>query len=428
MADSERYPTHSPNTLKPTKPRQDSPPKPAWPHRNIVVMTPRGSQWTKRRREGGKPKDYCFGPIDNPDLALARWLAVRDDWEAGRPVYPTGSLEPARVIGITVAEGLNRYLTWSLSELELGHCAQSTHLERVTTCGLIADALGRERVVDALTPEDFRRIQHTASGYQPIQRRKIIGLTKTAFNWLWDEGLLTQPLRFGRGFVGATDRQKRLREAEWGDRTVEAPDIQKLLEFASPEMRAHLLLGINAGFGQTDCSIFKLSDLKGRWISGVRQKTGARRLALLWPETVEAIHATAKKGPRAWSKPSGPPLLEERMGTSGKRVRLDLISDRMRKLTKRTGVSASYYDLRRTFKTIGSEAADSELATEVIMGHTVDVMYLQRFDVHRIAAVSQHVRSWLVAGGPGPVAGEWDPGDLSDAPQQRRPATRRRKA
>jgi integrase len=58
-----------------------------------------------------------------------------------------------------------------------------------------------------------------------------------------------------------------------------------------------VLLGINCGFGNSDCGHLPLSalDLDGSWIDYPRPKTGVERRCPLWPETAEAIREALGK-------------------------------------------------------------------------------------------------------------------------------------
>src|SRR6185436_12885152 len=64
-------------------------------------------------------------------------------------------------------------------------------------------------------------------------------------------------------------------------------------------LRAAVLLGVNAGAGNTDISglQFKHLDLTSRWLNYARPKTGIARRVPLWPVTVEAIEAAINARP-----------------------------------------------------------------------------------------------------------------------------------
>lgn len=76
------------------------------------------------------------------------------------------------------------------------------------------------------------------------------------------------------------------------------------------------------------------------------------------------------------------------------------VSQEMTRAMKRAGVTGrSFYDLRRTFQTIGEEAADL-VAVQAIMGHApasddMSAVYRQGVSDARLLAVTDHVRGWL---------------------------------
>ena len=65
-------------------------------------------------------------------------------------------------------------------------------------------------------------------------------------------------------------------------------------------LRAMILLGVNVGFGNSDCAglMFAGMNLAGAWIDYPRPKTGIARRCPLWPETVAAIEAAVKVRPK----------------------------------------------------------------------------------------------------------------------------------
>jgi integrase len=79
----------------------------------------------------------------------------------------------------------------------------------------------------------------------------------------------------------------------------EAEEIRQMLAAASPQLKAMILLGINAGLGNTDCGRLPLSalDLERGWLTYPRPKTGVARRCPLWAETVEAIREALAERP-----------------------------------------------------------------------------------------------------------------------------------
>src|SRR5262245_52639091 len=99
-------------------------------------------------------------------------------------------------------------------------------------------------------------------------------------------------MRFGPQFKRPSKKTLRLHRAKQGPKLFTADEIKAMLAVATVPMRAMILLGINCGFGNSDCANLPLSalDLENGWVNYPRPKTGIDRRIPLWPETVQAIH------------------------------------------------------------------------------------------------------------------------------------------
>jgi integrase len=184
-------------------------------------------------------------------------------------------------------------------------------------------------------------------------------------------------------------------------------------------MKAMILLGINCGYGNQDCSLLAHDylDLKAGWVRFPRPKTGAQRRAKLWPETVAALREAIAQRPKP---PDG--VLAERvfitLKGNGFEARTKTpaegdgeklagyednpISKQFSKLLDSLNMRRhgnGFYSLRRMFETIGGGCLD-RVAVSFIMGHIADsgdmsAIYRQRIDDSRLEAVAKHVHAWL---------------------------------
>src|SRR5207249_1666524 len=80
---------------------------------------------------------------------------------------------------------------------------------------------------------------------------------------------------------------------------IEADELRKIIVAAGVPMKAMVLLGINAGFGNTDVAnlpLFAL-DLERGWVDYPREKTAIGRRCPLWPETIAALRTAAAERP-----------------------------------------------------------------------------------------------------------------------------------
>src|SRR5262249_56916069 len=107
------------------------------------------------------------------------------------------------------------------------------------------------------------------------------------------------PVRFGPHFRRASRKSVRKARAAQGPRMFEAADLRKMIAAADQPLKAMILLGINAGYGNTDCGTLPLTalDLDGGWVRYPRPKTGIERRCPLWPETVAALREALVRRP-----------------------------------------------------------------------------------------------------------------------------------
>ena len=95
--------------------------------------------------------------------------------------------------------------------------------------------------------------------------------------------------------------------------------ISKLLSIADVKMKAMIWLGLNCGFGCTDCTELKWSDIdfaNGR-VKLARKKTGIMRDLVLWPETVTSLEKIPRKGQLVFYTSRGNPYIQTKFKTEG---------------------------------------------------------------------------------------------------------------
>jgi integrase len=207
----------------------------------------------------------------------------------------------------------------------------------------------------------------------------------------------------------------------------EAAELRRIIGKAGVQMKAMVLLGVNAGFGNNDVATLPIEsvDLKAGWVNHPRPKTAIQRRCPLWPETVKAIKAAIEKRPApkrpeaegllfvtkyggSWSKT--PALAgQHEDGAKVKRTTDNPVAKEMRKLLDELGLHRAglgFYALRHTFETIGGDTRD-QVTVDAIMGHAEDAddmaaVYRERISDERLKAVTDHVRTWLLTEGRGP--------------------------
>ncbi len=163
--------------------------------------------------------------------------------------------------------------------------------------------MARNTAVENLGPDDFQRLR---KDFQKTHKRlssitTAIAKTRAIFNWAGPgsngQGYFERMPRFGSAFKRPSKPNLDREREESGERVFTAEQVRVFLAAARPTLKAMIFLGINAGFGNTDCAKLPLAkvDLVGGWVTFPRTKNAIPRRAKLWPETVEAIRDALKK-------------------------------------------------------------------------------------------------------------------------------------
>nr|MBA3482961.1 tyrosine-type recombinase/integrase [Pirellulales bacterium] len=379
------------------KPRPDFP---LFPHRN--------GRWAKKVRG----KFVYFGKWeDDPkgDAAVNQWLEQKDDLLAGRAPRTNDD-------GLTVVALVNRFLTAKESLVETGELQRRTWQDYYAVCARVVRVFGRNRLASDLAPEDFARLRaDSAKTRGPVALTNDIARVRVLLKWGYDEGLLAAPMRYGQSFDRPSRKTIRLSRATNGPRMFEREQVLAMLNGATvkenrvagatPPLRTMILLAVNAGLGNSDVGKMPLSslDFKGGWLNFPRPKTGIERRVPLWPETIASLRDWLKQRPDPISKAAEELVFVTSAGGSWSKSEADNpVCKETAKLLKRLELHSAglnFYSLRRTFRTIASEARD-EAAADALMGHAprsndMAAVYRQRINDDRLRAVVDYVRVWL---------------------------------
>ena len=384
----------SKKTGKPVKPRPDFP---LFPHAT--------GRWAKKVRG----RFHYFGKTsDDPkgQVALGRWLEVKDDLLAGRTPRPKGD-------GLTIADLCNQFLTSKKHLVATEEIKERTFYEYHATCKRIVTALGKQRLVSDLRTNDFEHLRaKLAEGRGPVALGNEINRVRMVFKYGHDGGLIEHPVRYGQSFKRPSRKTLRLARAANGKRMFEAKELQTILDAARQPLKAMIILAMNCAYGQTDIASLKKAaiNLETGWIDYPRPKTGVERRTPLWPETIMALRKAFACRPTAndtrdadlafitqrghrWVRTYEPKDAEGAVPDDAIGKEFSKLLNRLN--LKRPGVS--FYALRHTFETIGGESGD-QIAVNAIMGHVDDSMasvYREEISNERLIAVTNYVRTWL---------------------------------
>lgn len=393
--------SHSKSAALPSKPqtepvvtttRKRRPKASPKPHPDYPLTARKDGRWCKKI----KGKVYIFK--GTADEALTEYERVKGDLLLGRAARAKGGT-------LTVVDLINSFLTHKQQLRDNGELAPRTFDRYYSTCTLLVTAFGKASI-DTLVADDFQTLRAAmAKRWGPIALGNEIQIVRSIFRYGYDAGLLANPVRFGPGFKKPSAKTLRQTRTAGGPKLFTPEQIKALLKVASPNMAAMILLAINGALGNTDLAELpaKAADLKAGWLDYPRPKTGMPRRIPLWPETVKAICKAMKC--RGTPKDEADALLLF-IGTRGesyvgnhKGYRVTQEFDRFAGKAKVEG--RTFYDLRRTFQTVGEGSRDL-VAVQSIMGHApssgdMSAIYRQGVEPERLQAVVAHVRTWLFA-------------------------------
>lgn len=259
--------------------------KPNKPFPSFPLTAHPNGQWCKKILG----KLHFFGVWADPDAAHWNYLRIAEDLHAGRDPSPAAEGE------FTVKELGNQFLAYQMQRVETGQIGGRWFEDCRRVVRQFARSIGTARPVKSLTADDFLNYRRLI-GLRGLRGNKPLGvhaITRTIvaiqsmFKWGVQTGVLKQLPRYGQAFAKppAADvrRRRAKRERENGKKLFAADQICALLGSAAPTVKVAILLGINGGFGNTDCSALPRTaiDLDRGSIDFERPKTAVRRIAPL---------------------------------------------------------------------------------------------------------------------------------------------------
>jgi hypothetical protein len=271
-------------------------------------------------------------------------------------------------------------------------------------------ACGRPR------PDDFAALRNKlAIRFGPYGLGRAIHYIRCVGNNGSDHGLADRPVRYGPSFKKPGKKTVRLLLAGRVPKLLTADEIRRVLDNALPPCNAKVLLGINRGFGNTDCGNLPRSavNLDAATIDLPRPKTGIPRRCPLWPESVVAVREALvqRPGPKK-SEHAGLAFITRCGDSWAKETAENPVSDLSARLLRKLGINGrkglGFYTLRHAFRTVANEAKDQP-AADFILGHEVPHMasvYRETVSDAGLKDVAEHLRKWLFADRAGAASAE----------------------
>lgn len=310
-------------------------------------------------------KLYYFGT--DKKLALQRYL------EQAAYLY-SGKARPheKKDNGLSIRHLCNLYLEQQESKAVVGQIKMRHVYDQTAMLRDFVRFIGPNRMISDISTMDIqnyiRKLIKDKKSANTINNR--IATIKAMYNWAVNNEIINNGPN-----LKAIKKITKIRQEKF---TFTSEQIQKLLEVADVQMKAMMFLGLNCGFGCTDCAELKWEnlDLENSRVIFPRGKTGTSRNLALWPETVKALRDVPRKGELVFYTVKGNPWVRTicSMNKLGKEkcTKDDAISKQFSKLLKKAGIKTEkgvgFYTLRRTAATLAARSGDP-FAVQKLLGH-----------------------------------------------------------
>jgi integrase len=312
-----------------------------------------------------KGKMYYFGT--DRRQALERYLEQAACLHAGRPVSHGSTTDQ-----LSVKTMCNLYLDHQESRVAIGEVKPRHVSDQVSLLKAFVKFVGPHQLVSDVSTLDLQNYRTRLIGARnsPNTINNRIAAVKAMYNWALDNEIIDRSPRL--------KALKKVTPQKAEKPTFTPPQIQALLQDAGVQMKAMIWLGLNCGFGCTDCAElrWKNLDLDHGRVTFPRGKTGIGRNLPLWPETVQALQAVPRQGELVFSTHSGNPWVrtissKQEDGTT-KYTKNDAVTKEFSKIMKKAGIEApkgvGFYTLRRTAATMAANSGDP-FAVQKLLGH-----------------------------------------------------------
>jgi len=273
---------------------------------------------------------------------------------------------------MTLKQLCDMYLNYQYSKVQTNNLTARHHNDQIGSLKKLKAFIGQHRKIKGISTLDLQNYKRKLQkSYGSVYRLNLhISILKALFHWARKNDILEKIPN-----IDAISRGKIIHQEKF---TFNPEQIAQLLSVADVKMRAMIWLGLNCGFGCTDCAELRWTDLDlaNARVRLPRRKTGIFRDLPLWPETVESLKKIPKAGKLVFYTSRGNPymqtLLKPDGNGNGKYVTLNTITTKFSRLIKRSGLDlpkrTGFYSLRRTAATIAARSGDP-FAVQRLLGH-----------------------------------------------------------
>jgi len=282
---------------------------------------------------------------------------------------------------MTLKQLCDLYLQYQHSRVLAGNLTPKHYNDQIDSLNRLMSFLGQGCKIESISTLDLQNYKRRLQGaYGSVHRLNLhISIMKAMFHWARRKDILeTIPN------IDAISRGRIVHQEKF---TFNSEQISKLLSVADVKMQAMIRLGLNCGFGCTDCGQLKWKDLdfENSRVKLARNKTGVPRNFPLRPETIQALKEVPRLGQLVFYTSKGHLWIRTLTKTKGdgerKYTSVNRITSRFSKLLKKAEIHApkgtGFYALRRTAATIAASSGDP-FAVQRLLGH-VDLTMATRY-------------------------------------------------
>jgi integrase len=273
-------------------PAPDKPPKPST---DLPLFAHISGQWAATI-EG---RTTYFGVWTDPVAALKHYREFQDAPKQAK-------VQAER--GLTIVALVSKFLNSRRRKAEAWEMIWRMWHEYNATCRRIMVVLGKYALVVDLGPDDFAKLRLALtkrigkpSGTEvgPVALAGDITRCRAVFNFAFKNTLIDRPVKYGEEFSRPKKLVLRRERKKRGKKLLAAEPIHRLIEVATPQIKAMVYLGINCGLGNADCATLTTDDLdlEGGWINFPRGKTEVDRRCPPWPESLATIQTALASWP-----------------------------------------------------------------------------------------------------------------------------------
>jgi len=273
---------------------------------------------------------------------------------------------------MTLKQLCDMYLKYQYSKLQANDLTASHHNEQIGSLNKLMAFLGQNidiNNISTLVLQNYKR--RVQKSHVSVCRLNLhISIMKALFHWARKNDVLANIPN-----IDAVSRGKIIHQERF---TFNSEQIRQVLSVADVKMQAMIWLGLNCGFGCTDCSELEWTDLDlvNARVKLPRRKTGISRDLPLWPETVKSLEKIHRTGKLVFYTSRVNPyiqtLLKNDGNGNGKYTTLNTITTKFSRLIKKSGLElpkgTGFYTLRRTAATVAARSGDP-FAVQRLLGH-----------------------------------------------------------